>query len=78
MNACLQRVVDHLSPRIGNMTAANAVRLAASKIGADPDALTEDDLPEIARNVSTILRVFLGTEAASQLEAEIASLEVRE
>jgi hypothetical protein len=78
MNACVQRVVDHLSPRIGKMTASNAVRLAASKIGLAPEAVTREDLPEIARNVSTILRVFLGSEAASQLEAEIASLEVDE
>ena len=78
MNTCVQRVVDHLSPRIGKMTATNAVRLAASKIGVNPETLTRDDLPAIARNVSTILRVFLGSEAASQLEAEIASLEVAE
>ena len=76
MNACGQRVVDLLSPRIGKMTATNALALAASKIGVTPDNLSKEDLPELARNVSTILRVFLGSEAATQLEAEIASLEV--
>jgi hypothetical protein len=60
------------------MTAINAVRLAASKIGVSPDALTRDDMPEIARNVSTILRVFLGSEAAAQLEAEIAAFKGEE
>jgi hypothetical protein len=74
----MQRVVDHLSPRIGRMTATNAVLRAASKMGADPESLSKEDLPEIARNISTILRVFLGSEAATQLEAEIASLEVAE
>ena len=78
MNACGQRVVDLLSPRIGKMTATNALALAASKIGVTPDNLSKEDLPELARNVSTILRVFLGSEAATQLEAEIASLEVVE
>lgn len=78
MSPFAQRVVDHLAPRIGRMTATNAVLLAASKIGASPESLAKEDLPEIARNVSTILRVFLGSEAARQLEAEIASLEVEE
>jgi hypothetical protein len=78
MNACLQRVVDHLSPRIGKITATNAVLLAASKIGVAPENIGRQDLPEVARSVSTILRVFLGTGAATQLEAEIASLEVEE
>ena len=60
------------------MTATNALALAASKIGVSPENISKEDLPELARNVSTILRVFLGLEAATQLEAEIASLEVEE
>jgi hypothetical protein len=60
------------------MTATNAVRLAAVKAGIAPESLSQEDLPDLARNVSTILRVFLGSEAAAQLEAEIASLEVHE
>lgn len=78
MNSLGRRVVDHLAPRIGKVTATNAVVLAAGKIGVDPDRLTREDLPEIARNTVTILRVFLGPEAASQLEGEIAALEVDE
>ena len=70
--------MDLLSPRIGKLTATNAVSLAASKIGVSPEKISKEDLPELARNVSTILRVFLGSEAATQLEAEIASLEVEE
>lgn len=78
MSPSLERVVGLLAPRIGAKTAANAVALAASKVGLRPDEVRPADLPEIARNVSTILRVFLGTEAARQLEAEIATLEVHE
>jgi len=78
MNPCLAAVVAYLSPRIGTKTATSAVLLAASKMGLAPSDARASDLPEIARNVSTILRVFLGSEAARQLEAEIASLEVNE
>ena len=74
MNVWVQRAVDHLSPRIGRMTALNTVRLAASKIGLDPEQVTREDLPAIAQNISTVLRVFVGADAAAQLEAEIAAL----
>jgi hypothetical protein len=69
-----QRAVDHLAPRIGRLTATNAVALAAAKIGVSADAIGRDHLPEVARNLSTILRVFLGTVAAQQVAAEIARL----
>ncbi len=78
MNECMQRAVDHLSPRIGRMTATKAVVLAVSKMGISPDDVSRSDLPEIARNISTVLRIFLGSEAASQLELDIANLEVDE
>lgn len=78
MNPWIQRVIEHLSPRIGRMTASNAVTLAVRKMGVTPEAVRREDLPDIARNVSTILRVFVGLEAAAQLEAEIAGLEVEE
>ena len=78
MNPWLHHAVEHLAPRIGRMTASNAVTLAVRKMGITTDAVRREDLPEIARNVSTILRVFLGSEAAAQLEEEIAGLEVEE
>ena len=78
MNAWGKRVVDHLSPRIGTTTATNAVTLASSKLGTDPDRLAKKDMPEVARSISTIVRVFLGAEAAAQIEGEIAALEVDE
>lgn len=78
MSPCLERVVELLAPRIGRRTASNAVILAARKLGVPPEDVSRAHLPEIARNASTILRVFLGTEAARQLETEIASLEVSE
>jgi len=52
--------------------------LAVRKMGIAPDTVRRDDLREIARNVSTILRVFVGTDAAAVLEEEIAGLEVEE
>ncbi|MBK6315236.1 MAG: hypothetical protein IPF53_13250 [Blastocatellia bacterium] len=78
MNPWLHRAVEHLAPRIGRVTASNAVTLAVRKMGIATDAVRREDLPDIARNVSTILRVFLGSEAAAQLEEEIAGLEVEE
>ena len=78
MNPWLHRAVEHLAPRIGRVTASNAVTLAVRKMAIATDAVRREDLPDIARNVSTILRVFLGSEAAAQLEEEIAGLEVEE
>jgi hypothetical protein len=78
MNPWLHRAVEHLAPRIGRMTASNAVTMAVRKMGISPDAVRREDLHEIARNVSTILRVFVGSDAAAQLEEEIAGLEVEE
>lgn len=78
MNPWIQQAIEHLSPRIGRMTASNAVTLAVRKMGITQDAVRREDLAEIARNVSTILRVFVGSEAAAQLEEEIAGLEVEE
>ena len=74
MSPWARRAVDHLAPRIGRLTATNAVALAAVKIGVPADAIGREHLPEIARNLSTILRVFLGTEAANQLAADIARM----
>lgn len=78
MNPWFHRAVEHLAPRIGRTTASNAVTLAVRKMGIAPEAVRREDLHEIARNVSTILRVFVGSDAASQLEEEIAGLEVEE
>lgn len=78
MNVWIQRAVDHLSPRIGTMTATKAVSLAVGKMGMSPDDVGSGDLPEIARNISTVLRIFLGSEAAAQIEQEIAMLGVEE
>ena len=78
MNALGHNVVELLAPRIGRVTATNAVLLAASKIGADPDRLTREDLPAVARDVSTILRVFLGPDAAAQIESSIVALAIEE
>ncbi len=74
MNALGHQVVELLAPRIGRVTATNAVLLAASKLGVDPDRLGRENLREVARDVSTILRVFLGPDAAAQIEAEIAAM----
>lgn len=78
MNTLGRQVVELLAPRIGRVTATNAVLLAASKIGVDPDRLTRENLRDVASDVSTILRVFLGPDAAAQIEAEIGSMMVEE
>lgn len=78
MSPWLQCTIDHLAPRIGRTTASNAVMLAVRKMGIAPDTVRREDLRDIARNVSTILRVFVGTDAAAVLEEEIAGLEVEE
>jgi len=78
MNPWLQRAIDLLAPRIGRVTATNSVTLALRKMGAASDSVGREHMPEIARNVSTILRVFLGSDAAAQLEEELATLEVEE
>ena len=78
MNLWCQRAVDRLAPRIGKMTAENAILMAASKIGTSPDSVRREDLPGLAQNLSPILRVFLGPEAAAKLSAEIRDLEASE
>jgi hypothetical protein len=69
-----QHAVDHLAPRIGRITATNAVALAASKMGTTIDTITREDLPGIGENIHSILRVFIGPEAASRLSFEISQL----
>lgn len=68
-----QRIEETLRPVIGTVLATVSVDVEAKRIGKDAESLEEADLPTIAENLVTALRLLVGQELA-----EAAACKVRE
>ena len=72
-NVLAQRIEETLRPVIGTVLATVSVDVEAKRIGKDPDSIVRSDVPAIADNLVSALRLVVGQELA-----EAASRRVRE
>jgi hypothetical protein len=66
-NPLAQKVVDALSPLVGKTMAESVLTVQARRLGIEVDGLSPADLPRLARQFETHLKIFVGTEKASQI-----------
>ncbi|MCL5887220.1 MAG: hypothetical protein M1617_02820 [Actinobacteria bacterium] len=72
-NLLAERVEETLRPVIGTVLATVSVDVESKRIGKTVDTLERADLPVIAENLTTALRLVVGQELA-----EAAAKKVRE
>ena len=72
-NVLAQRIEETLRPVIGTVLATVSVEVEAKRLGKDPDSIVRSDVPVIADNLVSALRLLVGQELA-----EAASRRVRE
>lgn len=72
-NLLAERVEETLRPVIGTVLATVSVDVESKRIGKTADTLERADLPMIAENLTTALRLVVGQELA-----EAAAKKVRE
>lgn len=72
-NVLAQRIEETLRPVIGTVLATVSVDVEAKRLGKDPDSIVRSDVPFIAENLVSALRLLVGQELA-----EAASRRVRE
>lgn len=72
-NLLSQRIEETLRPVIGSVLASVSVDVEAKRLGKTTDTIARGDLPEIAANLVSALRLVVGQELA-----EAAAVRVRE
>jgi len=72
-NVLAERIEETLRPVIGTVLATVSVDVEAKRIGKSVDTLERTDLPGIAENLATALRLVVGQDLA-----EAAARKVRE
>ncbi|HET6351701.1 MAG TPA: hypothetical protein VFG89_06205 [Coriobacteriia bacterium] len=72
-NPLAQRIEETLRPVIGEVLASVSIDVESKRVGKTPDTIERADLPDIAANLLTALRLVVGEELA-----ESASRKVRE
>ena len=72
-NVLAQRIEETLRPVIGTVLASVSVDVESKRIGKTAETIDRGDLPRIAENLVTALRLVVGVEMAM-----IAARKVRE
>lgn len=71
----VERVVDALSPYLGQMAARASVRMFLEKAGLAPSEIGTEHLDRLAETLKPGLKVFVGAAKAEALAAEIRGLQ---
>lgn len=72
-NVLAQRIEETLRPVLGTVLASVSVDVEAKRIGKTVDTIERADLPRIAENLASALRLVVGQEMAA-----VAARKVRE
>ena len=64
-NILAQRIEDELRPIVGTVLAAVSVDLECKRIGKDPETINRFDLPVLADNLASQLRLVVGPDMAN-------------
>lgn len=73
-NALAQDIEDVLGPMVGLVLARVSVELESKRIGKSPDSIGVADLPKLADNLSTQLRLLVGRDIADAAAQRVRSL----
>lgn len=73
-NLVAERVEAVLTPIVGSVLASVSVDLETRRIGKDRDTLTTFDLPVMAENLGTQLRLVVGAEVAAAAAQKVLDL----
>jgi len=67
-------IEEQLRPVIGTVLATVSVDVETKRIGKDPDTVDRTDVPTIADNLVTALRLVLGQELAEAAARKVRAL----
>lgn len=73
-NKYTQAVYDILEPLLGKSMAQGAVKAQIKAIGSSEETLTLSDLPKLSEGVKKGLVIFIGSDAAQKVAAQILKL----
>jgi hypothetical protein len=73
-NALATRVEETLRPVIGTVLASVSVDVESRRIGKTPDTIDYMDLPRIAENLVSALRLVVGQEMADAAARKVLDL----
>lgn len=73
-NPLAQRIEETLQPVIGTVLATVSVEVETKRIGKSPETIDRDDLPEIAENLFTALRLVVGQQMAESAASRVREL----
>jgi len=73
-NLLAQRIEETLRPVIGTVLASVSVDVESRRVGKDADTIERDDLPVIADNLVSALRLVVGPEMASAAACKVRDL----
>jgi hypothetical protein len=70
-NLYYNKIVEILSPFIGNIMAQGAVMSQCKKIGISPEKITKGEISKLAEGMKKALVVFVGTDGAQTITERI-------
>ena len=73
-NLVAKRIEDVLTPIVGTVLAAVSVDLESKRIGKDRDSISSFDLPLIAENLATALKLVVGPDVAAAAAQQVREL----
>ena len=69
-----KRIVDYLTPMLGEATAANLVRHYCARMRMSVDDITPSHMSDLASSMRPMLAVWLGSTGATRVAQELAQL----
>lgn len=73
-NVVADRVEEVLTPIVGTVLATVSVDLESKRIGKDRETITSLDLPAIADNLATALKLVVGPDVAAAAARQVRDL----
>ncbi|MCI0489342.1 MAG: hypothetical protein L0229_22345 [Blastocatellia bacterium] len=69
-----KKLLEYLTPMLGEATANNLLKHYCARLSLSEDSISPANLPDLARAMSPMLAVWLGSAGASQVAEEIAHI----
>lgn len=66
-----EKIIELLTPGIGKLMATSSVKAQCANLGVPIDSIPSDKLPVLAKNLSTALVMFIGSDKAKEMESKI-------
>lgn len=73
-NKYTQSIFDILEPLVGKSMAVGTIKTQIKNIGSTEETLTRNDLPKLSEAVKKGLVIFIGSDAAQKVAAQISNM----